>query len=291
MADPLAFLVGVPLLVPILSRAAPLALAGLGGIVSERAGVVNIALEGMMLIGAFVGILVGQHLGIVGGLIAAVIAGIATGGIHYLLTQKLLVDQVVSGVAINLLALQGTTFLLRTIYGPTSGKVPYITTGIPTGFFIALTIVLVFATNFVLFKTTFGLRLRAAGESPVSARMSGLNPQLLRLWAVLLSGAFASLGGAYLSLSLTTRFSDNMVSGRGFIALAAVICGRWNPLGMAVGAVVFGLLDAIQVQLQGNVALPGEVLRAIPYLFTILAAMLLRPRAPLALGKVDLESA
>ena len=274
------------LIVPALSRATPLALAGLGGIFSERGGIVNIALEGIMLTGAFVGVVAGQKYGPNIGLACAIAAGILVGILHYIFTQRFRMDHVISGVAINILALQGTTFLGRKLY-PTSDLAPTLQSGFSANNFIIMTILLVVVSQVVLFHTRFGLHLRSVGESPLSARMSGLNPLRLRLLGIFISGSLAGLAGAYLSMSQTTRFTDNMVSGRGFIALAAVICGKWNPIGMAIAALVFGLLDALQNQLQGTVSVPGELLRSMPYIITIFAALLLRPKAPLALGSTD----
>jgi general nucleoside transport system permease protein len=117
--------------------------------------------------------------------------------------------------------------------------------------------------------------------------MAGVDSKRLRLAGVLLSGFFASLAGAYLAVSQVGRFSDDMISGRGYIALAAVICGKWTPIGMAIVALAFGFFDAYQISQQGVIAVPGEILRTLPYLFTILAAMLLRPTAPAALGLDD----
>jgi simple sugar transport system permease protein len=158
---------------------------------------------------------------------------------------------------------------------------------IPVDWFILFALLLPLVLHVVLYKTRFGLRLRAVGESPESARMSGITPAKLRFAGVVLSGLFAASAGAYLALSQVGRFSDKMVSGRGFIALAAVIVGRWNPLGAAAAAIVFGFFDSLQFQLQGNVRLPGELLRSLPYIITILVAMLLRPRPPAALGRVE----
>jgi simple sugar transport system permease protein len=276
----------MPLLVPALRQATPLVLAGLGGVFSERAGVVNIGLEGMMLTGAFAGVWAAQAAGPIGGLFAALASGAVVGLVHFLLTQKLRVNHIVSGVAINLLAIHGTTFLLRRFFHHAT---PHREAAIPHALspwpFIAMALLLPLATHYLLYRTTFGLRLRAVGESPERARMAGLNPTRIRLGGVLLSGLFAASAGAYLALSQVGRFSDDMVSGRGYIALAAVICGRWRPIGMAVAALAFGFFDALQIHLQGVVKLPGELLLSLPYLLTILAAMMLRPVPPAALGR------
>ena len=278
----------VPLLLPALRQATPLALAAMGGVMSERAGVINIALEGIMVVGAFVGLWAAQEGGLLVGLFAALVSGAALGLLHLLFTQKLRMNHVVSGVAINILALASCTYLLRMVFNQADPpREARVTNTIPVGWFIVAAILLPFALHFVLYRTRFGLRLRAVGESPESARMSGIAPFRLRLAAVVLSGVLAASAGAYLALSQVGRFSDKMVSGRGFIALAAVIVGRWNPLGAAAAALVFGFFDSLQFQLQGNVEVPGELLRSLPYVFTILAAMMLRPRPPAALGTDD----
>jgi simple sugar transport system permease protein len=278
------------LLVPTLRQTTPLVLAGLGGIFSERVGVINIALEGMMLISAFVGMWVGQVYGLGPGLAAAVVSGGALGLLHVVFTQKFRMNHIISGVAINILAVNGTTFLLRKVFNqadpPREARLP---DTIPVGWFFLATLLFTLIVHFALYKTSFGLRLRAVGESPESARMAGIAPLRLRIAGVALSGVFAGLSGAYLALSQVGRFSDDMVSGRGFIALAAVICGRWTPVGAALAGLVFGFFDALQLQLQGTVRLPGEFLRSLPYVFTILAAMLLKPTPPAALGREEEE--
>jgi len=227
-----------------------------------------------------------QPMGSGAGLLAAMAAGLLLGGLHLVLTQRFRMNHVISGVAINILALASTTFLLRRLFTqadpPREANVLHL---IPINWFILAAIALPFVLQFILYRTKIGLRMRAVGESPESVRMAGVSPMPLRMAGVLASGALASAAGAYLSMSQVGRFSDEMVSGRGFIALAAVICGRWNPLGAAGAALVFGFFDALQFQLQGTVAIPGEVLRSLPYVFTILAAMLLKPNPPAALGE------
>jgi len=276
----------LPLLLPTLRQATPLVLAGLGGIFSERVGVINIALEGMMLVGAFVGMWVGQAAGLGPGFLAALASGGLLGLLHLLLTQRLRMNHIISGVAINILAVSTTTFLLRRLFNqadpPREARLPGM---VSVTAFILAAVVLPFVAHFLLYHTAFGLRLRAVGESPESARMAGLHPLRLRVAGVVLSGVFAAMAGAYLAMAQVGRFTDDMVSGRGFIALAAVICGRWTPLGAALAALAFGFFDALQLHLQGTVKLPGEFLRSLPYVFTILAALLLRPTPPAALGR------
>lgn len=285
-----AWLGTVPLLLPTLRQATPLVLAGTGGIFSERAGVVNIALEGMMLTGAFAGIWAGQAAGPIAGLVAAIAAGLVLGFMHFVFTNRLHVDHIVSGIAINLLAIHGTTFLLRRVFeAPEMHREASLARKLDPLLFMGLAIVLPLVAHFVLYRTRFGLRLRAVGESPLSARMAGLRPSRIRLSGVLLSGLLAGTAGAFLAVAQVGRFSEDMVSGRGYIALAAVICGRWRPIGMAVAAVAFGFFDALQIELQGVVRLPGEFLLSLPYLLTIVAAVLLRPIPPAALGRDDEE--
>jgi simple sugar transport system permease protein len=278
-------LAAVPLLLPAMRQATPLVLGAMGGILSERAGVINIALEGMMVVGAFTAVWAAQFGGVTAGLLAALASGAALGFLHYVFTQKLRMNHVVSGVAINILALAACTYLVRALFNqadpPREARAPGT---IPVTWFILLAVLLPFALHFLFYRTRFGLRLRAVGESPESARLSGIEPVKLRLAGVVFSGVLAASAGAYLALSLVGRFSDKMVSGRGFIALAAVIVGRWNPLGAAAAALAFGFFDSLQFQLQGNVEIPGELLRSLPYIATILVAMWLRPRPPAALG-------
>jgi ABC-type uncharacterized transport system permease subunit len=274
------------LFLPTLIQATPLILAALGGILSERSGIVNIGLEGMMLTGAFVGMWAGQAHGLAVGLGAALVSGALIGLLHYVTTQKLRMNHIISGVAINLLAVNLTTFFLRAVF-ISEGREAKVEQAIPVSMFLWLALALTLLLQFALFRTPFGLRLRAAGESVESSRMAGVNPWRMRIVGGMLSGVLAALAGAYLAMSQTTRFSDNMINGRGFIALAAVVCGRWTPIGAALAAVAFGFFDALQIQLQGKVALPSEFLQMLPYVCTILAAMLLRPVPPAALGKEE----
>jgi ABC-type uncharacterized transport system permease subunit len=274
------------LLLAALALSVPLVLAALGGIFSERSGVVNIGLEGMMLTGAFVGMWVGQVHGVGAGIAAALASGLALGLLHYALTQRFGMNHIISGVAINLLAVNGTSYFLRVVFNA-EGRSANVEKAIPVGAFILLAVALVAAVQWTLNRTVFGLRLRAAGESAESSRMAGVSPLRYRLLGVLLSGALAALAGAYLSMSQTTRFSDNMVNGRGYIALAAVVCGRWRPVGAALAALAFGFFDALQIQLQGRIQIPTEFLQMMPYVFTILSALLLRPVPPADLGREE----
>ncbi|NLH98812.1 MAG: ABC transporter permease [Chthonomonadales bacterium] len=266
-------------------QACPLIIAALGGVMSERAGVVNIALEGIMLSGAFVGVWAGQAWGPAVGIMAALMIGAATGGAHLAFTQVLRMNHVVSGVAINLLALHASTFLLRAFFNqadpPRQAK---LAETVSMGWFIAFAFMAPFALHLLLYHTAFGLRLRAVGESAARTRLAGVSAVGLRASAVVVSGMLAACAGAYLSMALVGRFTDDMVSGRGFIALAAVICGRWTPVGAMLTCCVFGFFDALQLQLQGTVAIPSEFLRVIPYVLTIVVALVIRSSPPADLG-------
>ena len=282
------------LLVATLYSATPLTLAAMGGILSERAGVVNIALEGLILAGAFVGVFVTAFGGVsLLGLVAALAIGALLGLLHAFLTQRLKLDHVVSGLGINLLA-DGTTRFLSLRYYPDGITV----SGVPRNLFLILAIILPFAVQYLLTRTRFGLRLRAVGENPESAAMAGISTTAPRYLAVMLSGVCAALAGAYLSLGEARTFSTNMSAGKGFIALAAVIFGKWNPLGAAGGALFFGFFYALQTQLQiGNYALrflgvewsSSYLLDTLPYVMTLVALVSVVGRAtpPAALGKTE----
>ena len=283
----------IPLLLATLYNATPLVLAALGGVLSERAGVVNIALEGLMLAGAFVGVWAGQHSAFIG-ILAVLVVGAALGLLHACLTQKARMNHVVSGLGITLLAAGGTRFLFQRVF-PSSG---IDITGLPREGFVILSALLPFFIAFLLSRTRFGLRLRAVGENPESARMAGIPPFPSRAAAVTLSGVLGALAGAYLSMAEAHRFSPNMSAGKGYIALAAVIFGKWSPLGAALGALFFGFFDAVQSQLQISgvhiIWLSVEwtspyLLQSLPYLMTIIALVSVVGRAtpPAALGREE----
>ena len=282
-----------PFILASLFNATPLALVALGGVLSERAGVVNIALEGLMLAGAFVGVWAGQSSS-AAGLIAALLAGGALGLLHAFLTQKFNMDHVVSGLGITLFAYGSTHFLFQRFFPPSGVKIA----GVSSNLFLVLAILLPFAVAFLLKRTKFGLRLRAVGESPESARLAGIAPIPVRFVAVTLSGVFAALGGAYLSMGNTHAFSPEMSAGKGYIALAAVIFGKWSPLGAALGALFFGVFEAMQSQLQisglkanflGVEWTSPYLLHCLPYVMTLAALVTVIGRAtpPAALGKED----
>jgi ABC-type uncharacterized transport system permease subunit len=292
------------LLASTIRNATPLVFAALGGMFSERSGVVNIGLEGLMLISAFAGV-VGAFLSgsAVVALGFALAAGLVFALIHALMCVTFEADQIISGTAINLLALGGTGFLMVSIFGAggTSprvegfGEVPIpLLSGIPVvgpalfsqSVLVYLMYVMVPVTYFVLFRTPFGLRLRATGESPEAVDTAGVSVGRMRYYGVALSGLLASLGGIYLSMGLLSAFTEGMTSGRGFIALAALIFGRWNPIGAAGAALLFGFALAVTFSAPQEV-IPNEFLQMIPYVLTIvaLAAFGGRAIAPAAIGK------
>ncbi|MCK4598112.1 ABC transporter permease [bacterium] len=287
--------------------ATPLMLASLGGVFSERSGVVNIALEGMMLNGAFAAVVATHYSGNPWvGLLAAVLVGLVTALIHGLVTITFKADHIVSGVAVNLLALGATQFTCWVVYGnsgnservvglpvwriPLVDRVPvlgHILSGHSPLVYMAILLVLL--AHFLLFKTVFGLRLRAVGEDPLAADTMGIKVTVMRYWGVLISGVLAGLGGAFLSLN-THYFVKNMSGGRGFIALAAMIFGKWTSFGAAGACLLFGFLEALQMSLQGG-GVPTQFIQMIPYLATmvVLTSAVGRATPPAAVGRPYLK--
>lgn len=271
--------------------ATPLLLAALGGLYSERAGVINIALEGLMLAGAFTAAAVTYWAGSpFVGLLAAIVAGVAVALVHAVACIHFRADQVVSGTAINILMI-GIPAMVSGAFFLSSGSTPQI----PRENLIPLTpIVIGFAlvavTWYVLYRTPFGLRLRAVGEHPAAADAAGVSVTRVRYLAVMLSGALAAVGGAYLSIGQSSLFTRNMTSGRGFIALAALIFGKWRPVPTMLACLLFGFTEALAIQLQGvrfgEEEIPNQFIQIIPYVLTIvvLAGFIGTSRAPRALG-------
>lgn len=270
--------------------AVPLTIAAVAGVVSERAGVVNIALEGLIVAGAFAGVMFGASSAMVG-LASAIAVGAALGLLHAALTQIGRVDHVVSGLGINLLAAGLTRYVALRVF-PEGRQIAGVS-GTP---FLIVAIALPFAAAWMLRNTRFGLRLRASGENPESARMAGVNPVMLRFAAVTLSGALGGLAGSYLSMADAHTFSSDMSAGKGYVALAAVIFGKWNPLGAAGAALFFGFFYALQTQFQlsgahvrwlGITWTSPYMLDSLPYLMTLFALISVvgRARPPAALGR------
>ena len=272
----------------------PLILAALGGLFSERSGVINIALEGMMLGGAFTAAAITYATGNPWmGLAAAVAAGLLIALVLAVACIRYRADQVVVGTAINILMI-GLPGFLSGAFFMSSGSTPQIPIEqlLPRAP-IAMAFVCVPLTWYVLYRTPFGLRLRAVGENPGAADAAGLDVARIRYSGVLVSGALAALGGAYLSIGQSSLFTRNMTSGRGFIALAALIFGKWRPVQTLFACLFFGFTEAITIQMQGVVKLPSgedipvQFIQMVPYLLTIivLAGFIGHSRPPRALGQ------
>jgi simple sugar transport system permease protein len=270
-----------------LIKATPLIYAALGGVLSERSGVVNIGLEGIMIAGAFTGVAVS---GATGSPLLGTLAGIAAGALLAALlaffTTRLAVDQIVAGTGLNIAALAGAAFGITLVYHQpgASREVPAFGTPGQT-VLVGLAFAVAIALQLVLTRTPWGLRVRACGEDPSAAEAAGIDALRTRFTAVVIGGAIAALGGVYLSLAELDLYSDGMTAGRGFIALAAVIFGRWTPLGATGAALFFGFFSALQYSLQ-RVGVPSELMQALPYLAAViaLAGFAGRVRAPAADG-------
>lgn len=299
-----------------LRMATPLALAAIGGTICERSGVVNIALEGIMLCGAFAGVAVTLAIGNPWlGMLAAVLAGVVIAAIHAFASINLRSDQVVSGTAINILALGLTGFLMELMYGH-PGTTDPITTLKPifrfasesgSGFLgtiwhwinsiflshtpiVYMAVIIAAVAQWAMYHTRWGLRLRALGEHPRAVDTVGVSVLRGRWVAVLMSGALAGLAGANLTLEQVGSFTENMTNGRGFIALAANIFGRWTPIGSYSASLLFGFADALQIKLQifrGQINIPPQFFLMLPYVLTVvvLAGVVGRAVGPAAIGK------
>lgn len=265
----------------------PYVLAALGGTLSERSGVINIALEGFLLAGAFAAALVARETGsALLGIAAGCGAGLLLAAIYGLAVIRFRADQIVCGVAATLIASGATRFFLKLVYHSSSNspRIPALASTLPL---LLATVALAFLVHALLFGSRLGLRLRAAGEHPEAAISLGVQVPPLRWWGVLASGLLGGMGGVWLAFD-QHQFVAGMSAGRGFVALAAMILGGWRPLWGAAACLVFGFAEAVELQLQASALplAPGTV-QSIPYLITILA-LVLRPRggsAPKALGK------
>lgn len=261
-----------------LRSAMPLIIAALGGVYSELSGVVNIALEGMMLTGAFLAVAVTHQTGSPYlGLLAAMAGGGALALIHAVVSVRYKANQVVSGTAINILAAGLTTLLLNKMWGeagvsPPVTRIPDLTWPIGITPFVPLAFLLVGLTHWFLYYTPMGLRLRAVGEHPHAADTAGVSVERMRYFGVLMSGILAGLAGAGLSIGLLSSFKEGMSNGRGFIALAAMIFGKWTPVGAMLAALLFGAAEASQTFMQAlGIRIPAQFLLMAPYVLTMLA--------------------
>ena len=297
----------IPLLAAGVRMAMPIILAASGELFAERAGIMNINLEGQMLMGAFTAFVVGYYTksislalaaGATGGLLMALLMALACITLH---TQH-----VVMGITLNMFALGFTSFWYRVIFGVTTAppradvgtgtnpipllsKIPWVGDILfNQNFMFYAAIVIVAVSWWVLFKTQFGLKVRAAGEYPRAAETMGANVKRLRYTSMSICGILAGLGGSYLSLITLNYFMDNITASRGFIALAIVIFGKWNPKLVLFASLLFGTIDALQLRLQAaGVNMPYQLMLMLPYLFTIIVMVITskRSHSPAALGQ------
>lgn len=272
----------------------PYILASIGGTFSERSGIINIGLEGIILNGAFCSVIGTYYSGNPWcGLAAGMVGGVLTALIHAIICIEYKVNHIISGVAINLFAVGITKFFLILIFNSSSNsqritpvplvKIPALGDVSPI---ILITAGIIILSHIILFKTKFGLRLRSSGEHPEAADTLGVNVKLMRYCGVLISGAFAGLGGAWLSME-QSQFTSGMSNGRGYIALAAMIFGKWTPLGACGAALVFGFAESLQIQMQTlGVRIPNQFIQMIPYVLTIvvLAGVIGKSEPPAAVG-------
>ena len=290
------------------ATATPIALGAFGGLFSERSGVVNIAIEGMMLTAAMSAAFASAYTGsLYWGLIAAILSGALMAALHALLSIHFKMNQIISGTVINFLAWGLTGHLYQTYLVPPHWpgsvgtfqriEIPYLSDisifGYDLGeiFFkqgpIVITmLILAFVIHYVLFYTPWGLRMRSVGEHPEAADTVGINVFVTRYANVIIGGSLAGLAGAWMTLEWIDNFTIRMTTGRGFIALAALIFGRWTPLGALGAALLFGLANAIQIRLQIKLPeVPAELFQMLPYVLTIVVAALARPIPPKAVGQ------
>ncbi|HEY8678977.1 MAG TPA: ABC transporter permease [Candidatus Dormibacteraeota bacterium] len=288
-----------------LQAAALLLLPALGGVISERSGVVNIAMEGMMLTGAFFAVAVDLAVhNVFLAVLGAMLAGGAMALIHAVVSIRYRADQIVSGVAINIFAAGITVFLLNRLYGlsdvgqvrssdalpnlnlPLLGAIPFIgRVFFQQNIMVYVALIVLVATQVFLFRTRFGLRLRSVGEHPQAADTAGINVYALRYAAVITSGLLSGLAGAFLSIGIANTFVPNMTDGRGYIALAAMIFGKWTPIGAFVATLIFGFGQAIY-DANSSIHVSQYLLSMTPYLLTliVLAAVVRRSSPPAADG-------
>ena len=287
--------------------ATPLGLAALGEVVVERAGIINISLEGVILCGAFGALLGSTYGGVVGGFAGAIVLGAAMTAVFAWFVVRLRADQIITGTALTILAMGFTGTMYRAFYGaagaalsiptarplaiPVLSRIPVFGAGLfdepaVTYAFYGLILLL----WWWMYRTLDGLGLRAVGESPAAARAAGIRVARVRTLSLLFGGAMGGLAGGTLVLAQTGTFAEGMSAGRGFIAIAIVVLGRWHPVGVAIAALVFGAASAVQYLLQAaGLGLPYQLFLALPYVLTLLAlaGVAGRTRAPAALAKVD----
>lgn len=296
------------ILISTISMSIPLIFASVGGVYSVRSGIMALGLESMMMTGAFSAVL-GVYLtgNVFLGFICGILGGALLGIMHGILCVRYKVNQVISGIGLNLLALAATTLTMQLIWGNRGSspqvnsiegniggfieKIPFIGPIIAhQSIMFVVMIIVVIAGWIILFKTKYGLRLRMVGENPKAASSVGLKVHSIKYSGVLICGALAGLGGAYLSLDHLNMFVRNMTAGRGYIAVVITILGRYNPIGVAACALIFGFCDAIQIYLQGQ-GIPSQLIQTIPYVVTLLILTfgVKHIKPPAGVGKHDDE--
>jgi len=283
----------VSFLTQMIRIAVPYLFAASGGVIAERSGIISLSLEGYMLTGAFSATLGAHYSGSPWiGVLAGMFGGLVFGLLHAVASIRYRADQVVTGIAINLLAIGVTRFFLKLAFASSSNS-PRIEgfggNNALHGFdnpLLWLGLLTPPALAFILYRTPFGLRVRAVGEHPAAAESLGIKASAIQYIAVAVSGILAALGGVFLALD-QHQFTDQMTAGRGFIAVAAVIFGRWDPIRAALACLLFAAAETLQIQLQGNQLIPSQFIEMIPYLLTIiaLAGVVGRAVPPAALGK------
>lgn len=286
--------------------AMPVLLAALGEIVTELSGVMNLGLEGIMAFGGFVGFTIAFMTGNVWlAFISSVLAGALLGTLMAFLSVSLKLDQTVTGIVLVLFGVSLSNFLFRQIFGlsgtaprieplpnlpiPWLSKIPYVGAVLfNQNLVVYLTVVLVIILSFVIRRTSWGLNIRAVGDVPSAVDTAGINVARLRYAATIFGSALAGLGGGFLTIGQLGLFLEDIMAGRGWVALALVIFSRWNPSYAVVGALIFGMADAIQFRLQalGSSSTPYEVFIAMPYVITVIALFVAAKRSaqPVALG-------
>ena len=285
MINTITLLIGVTLM-----YSTPLIFGALGGVISERSGVINIGIEGMMTIGAFVGAAVGYYSGNPwAGVLCAGIAGGALALLHGIASISFRADQTISGVAINLLGPALAVFFCRltfdgaTVSYPVPNKLPKLLGSGVRGMKanlnidIMVLVALAFAAAmwFVLYRTKWGMRILAVGENPAAADTLGINVYRTRYICVILSGILAVIGGSAVTLGIVAQFSQTAIAGQGFIALAAVIFGKWKPQGVYKACLIFGFAQALTVVLGGGaISIPTEILAMLPYVLTVVSLIM-----------------
>ena len=290
MGELIATVFSLAFLAQMLRITVPYALTAMGGVMSERSGVINIALEGILLTGAFTGAVACFELNsILAGVFFGILGGVGVAALYALAVVTFKADQIVAGVAINLLAYGLTRYLLKLLYDSTANSptTPGFSEHILANPVFWLIVLLAILAYIFIAKTKWGLRIRAVGDHPEAAHTLGISVNPIRWSAVLLAGSFAGLGGAWMAL-FNHGFVAEMSGGRGYIALAAVIMGSWRPQWACAACLLFGFAEALQINMQTlNIGIPGEIAQIFPYVLTMvtLAGFIGRSRPPQAIGQ------